>query len=152
MHPARIARHIGATILATSLLLLAGPPSTAEHRAGPCDFHVREGETVQHYSKRHIICAVETFGPVNGGATRAICIAKRESGLYPSASSATGMYLGLFQHAAKYWDWRYETYTKPIWELPPRALSSRTNAIVTVRMVAAADGSWPDAGWPRRDC
>jgi hypothetical protein len=139
-------------VAATALLLLIGSPSTAQHREGPCDFHLAEDETVQQYSKRHIRCAVETFGPVNGGAERAICIAKRESGLIPTAASPTSMYLGLYQHAAEYWDWRYERHTEPEWELPPRALSGRTNAIVTVRMVAAADGIWPDAGWPRGDC
>ena len=96
-------------------------------------------------------CAVDTLGPVPGGSDRAICIAKRESGLNPKAESATGVYLGLYQHAAEYWEWRYDTYTEPAWDLPTSALKGRTNSIVTIRMVVEA-GTWGAAGWPRGDC
>jgi hypothetical protein len=88
---------------------------------------------------------------VPGGSVRAICIAKRESDLIPDASSLTGRYLGLYQHAAKYWDKRYTTWTRTRWALPDKAISGRTNAIVTIRMVHAAHG-WRAAGWPVFDC
>lgn len=113
--------------------------------------HREADEGVRHFSKRLIRCAVERFGPVHGGEATAICIARRESGLWPDAESLTGMYLGLYQHSAEYWPARYETWTLKRWDLPDPALSGRTNAIVTVRMVEAA-GSWLAAGWKRGDC
>jgi hypothetical protein len=138
-------------ILALVLATLGAPAASAHHRAGPCDFHQKDGETIQHFSKRHIRCAVNDFGPVPGGADRAICIAERESGLIPSAQSPTGEYLGLYQHKATAWPTRYATWTDPAWALPTSALSGRTNAIVTIRMVAAA-GGWTDAGWSPHGC
>jgi hypothetical protein len=139
------------------VLLLAGvvqgtTPAAAQQLPSPCPLHRFEGETVQHFSKRRITCAVQRFGPVPGGARRAICIARRESGLDPSATSEpTGLYRGLFQHDRTMWPDRYEEYTVPWWELSPRALNGRTNAIVTIRMVVDA-GTWRAAGWPPRDC
>jgi hypothetical protein len=107
---------------------------------------------VQNFSKRRIVCAVELFGPVPGGTQRAICIAKRESGLDPTAtSSPTGEYRGLYQHDRDFWPRRYEKHTKPVWDLSPRALNGRTNAIVTIRMVSYY-GTWNAAGWPPKDC
>jgi hypothetical protein len=127
-------------------------PATAHHRPGPCDSHRSTDETIQHFSKRRIVCAVETFGPVRGGAQRAICIARRESGLVPTATSEpTGEYRGLYQHDRDFWGWRYDTYTRLRWELPNRALNGRTNAVVTIRMVADI-GAWKRAGWPPKDC
>ena len=48
------------------------------------------------------------------------------------------MYLGLYQHAAAYVARSHAKWTDPAWEPPIRALSGRTNAIVTIRMVHAA--------------
>jgi hypothetical protein len=119
--------------------------------AGPCDLVRRTSESIHHLSRRHIACAVDRFGPVGGGAPRAICIAKRESGLDPGARSATGMYLGLYQHSAKMWPDRFKRWTKASWELSEKALNGRSNSIVTIRMVHAA-GSWKAAGWPVKGC
>lgn len=138
-----------------TLPLLAGsiglPHAGAQSTVGPCALTRREGETIRHLSKRRIRCAVETFGPVKGGAKRAICIADRESNLNPKASSPTGMYLGLFQHAAKYWPSRYTSWTEPAWELSDSALSGRSNSVVTIQMVADL-GGWKAAGWPPDGC
>ena len=61
---------------------------------------------------------MDRFGPVPGGQDRAICIARRESGLDPTAtSSPTGEYRGLFQHDRDLWPARYDRYTEPAWEL-----------------------------------
>jgi hypothetical protein len=131
---------------------LGAAPALAHHLPGPCDFHRKDDEAVRAFSRRLILCAVERFGPVRGGSDRAICIAKRESGLDPNATSEpTGQYRGLFQHDRDYWSSRYDTYTRAAWELSPRVLNGRTNAIVTIRMVADF-GAWKAAGWPRRDC
>ena len=139
-------------LVAIAGAVLGATPASAHHVPGPCDFHRRDGETVKHYSKRRITCAVDRFGPVPGGAARAICIARRESGLDPSATSEpTGEYRGLYQHDRDMWPGRYEEYTKPIWELSKRALNGRSNAIVSIRMVVDI-GSWRAAGWPPKEC
>ena len=141
-----------AVLLLVTGLLLGAAPVTAHHRPGPCDFHQLDGESVQHFAKRRIVCAVDRFGPVPGGRERAICIARRESGLYPSAtSSPTGEYRGLYQHDRDQWPGRYDRYTRTAWELSPRPLNGRTNAIVTIRMVFDL-GSWNAAGWPPEEC
>jgi hypothetical protein len=145
--------------LATTILVLAlatvamwhTPAAALHHRVGPCGFPRKDGETIQHFSKRHIACAIKTFGSVGGGRTRAICIAQRESGLIPTATSTHKKYLGLYQHWRRMWRARYRAWTEPSWQLNTSALSGRTNAIVTIRMVHAA-GSWKAAGWPVRGC
>lgn len=139
-----------AALLVSSILMFA-TPAPAHHADGPCDVHWAENESVEHYSKRLIRCAVEHFGSVPGGVKRAVCIADRESGLIPDATSLTGEYLGLFQHASVYWNTRYDDWTRPAWDLPTSALKGRTNAIVTIRMVHDARG-WKAAGWPRLGC
>jgi hypothetical protein len=133
-------------------VLLGGTPADAHHLAGPCDFHPLDGESVRHFARRRVVCAVELFGPIPGGARRAVCIARRESGLIPTATSEpTGQYRGLYQHDRDFWPARYQKYTLPAWELSPHALNGRTNAIVTIRMVFDA-GTWWQAGWPPKDC
>jgi hypothetical protein len=133
-------------------VLLGATPALAHHRPGPCDLHRLDGESMRAFSKRRIACAVERFGPVPGGKERAICIARRESGLDPSATSEpTRQYRGLYQHDRDMWPSRYAEYTRPEWELSPRALNGRTNAIVTIRMVFKA-GTWRAAGWPPKEC
>jgi hypothetical protein len=49
------------------------------------------------------------------------------------------------------WPARFTEYTRPAWELSPRALNGRTNAIVTIRMVFKI-GTWRNAGWPPKEC
>jgi hypothetical protein len=149
-------RNSGARAILAGLVvagaLASTAPALARHAPGPCDFHRGADETIRHFSKRRIACAVERFGPVPGGRRRAVCIARRESGLYPNATSEpTGEYRGLFQHDRDYWSWRYDTYTRSRWDLPRRALNGRTNALVTIRMVVDF-GTWRRAGWPPKDC
>jgi hypothetical protein len=147
----RIRSAIAALALITGILLGA-TPVFAHHAPGPCDFHRLDGESDRAFAKRRIVCAVERFGPVPGGPQRAICIARRESGLDPSATSEpTGQYRGLYQHDRDLWPSRYAEYTRPAWELSPRALNGRSNAIVTIRMVFKA-GTWRAAGWPPKEC
>jgi hypothetical protein len=145
----------GSTTLTLLLIvgfLLAAAPAIAHHLPGPCDFHRLDGESVESFAGRRIVCAVERFGPVPGGTDRAICIARRESGLDPTAtSSPTGEYRGLYQHDRDMWPARYDRYTQPVWELSRRALNGRTNAIVTIRMVVDM-GTWHEAGWPPEEC
>jgi hypothetical protein len=141
-----------AALLLIAGVLLGATPAMAHHRAGPCDFHRLDDESVQYFARRRIVCAVDRFGPVPGGRERAICIARRESGLYPTAtSSPTGEYRGLFQHDRDMWPDRYDRYARPAWALSRRALNGRTNAIVTIRMVFDY-GTWREAGWPPLEC
>jgi hypothetical protein len=137
-----------------ALVAIVAPttPASAHHRPGPCDFHIDADETLRQFSKRRIVCAVDRFGPIPGGTTRAICIARRESGLNPKAvSEPTGQYRGLYQHDRDYWSWRYDTFTRAVWDLSRRSLNGRTNAIVAIRMVSRI-GTWKEAGWPRKEC
>jgi hypothetical protein len=139
-------------LVAVATVVLVSTPATAYQLPGPCSFRRLEGETIQHFSKRRISCAVARFGPIPGGKVRAICIAKRESALDPSATSEpTGEYRGLYQHDRDMWPDRYAGYTVPTWELSHRALNGRTNAIVTIRMVVEF-GTWKAAGWPPKEC
>ncbi|MGZ8571094.1 MAG: hypothetical protein ACXWW5_02600 [Actinomycetota bacterium] len=152
----RLGRLLLVAVVVCSAFLASAPSATSaqrhtERRTGPCGLSRGAEETLRQLSKRHIRCAVDEFGPVPGGARRAICIARRESDLIPTARSATSQYLGLYQHAADYWPDRYDTWTEPVWGLSPSALRGRTNAIVTIRMVAEF-GRWKLAGWPRHDC
>ena len=146
----RVASLALALALALPLPLLLSRALAADV-PGPCYLTRLDGESIRAFSTRRITCAVERFGPIPGGVERAVCIADRESHLHPKATSETGMYLGLYQHAAGYWPARYERMTNPDWELPESALNGRSNSIVTVRMVVRA-GAWGPAGWPRGDC
>jgi hypothetical protein len=151
-------KRVAAMTACVTVLLGAGGPAALARRdvgpntgpAGPCSLTRGVSETIQDFSARQITCAADTW-TVPGGADRAICIADRESGLVPTASSPTGAYLGLFQHSATYWPSRYAAWTKADWHLRISALNGRTNAIVTLRMVHAI-GRWATAGWPAKGC
>jgi hypothetical protein len=133
-------RRVVAGGLATAVLLsAAATPASARRRVGPCDLRRGPTETLAAHERELIHCATNHWS-VFGGYRKALCIAKRESGLDPKAVSADGKYLGLYQHAKRYWPDRYATYTKRRWELNESALVGRTNAIVTIRMVH--DGGW----------
>jgi hypothetical protein len=138
---------IATVTIAAAVMISACPsPVHASDVPGPCYLTARTGETVKHRMKRIIRCGADRWS-VPGGATKAICIANRESHLNPHASSATGKYLGLFQHSAAAWPGRYKAWTRPRWELHPNALNGRTNAIVTIRMVHAGGwGPWKGVG------
>ena len=102
---------VTAPVLATTID--RGGADVARGVSGPCPLVRLEGEAIQAFSKRLIECAA-TRWPVEGGAEKAICIAQRESGLIPTASSPTGMYVGLFQHSAADWPRRYERVDPPV--------------------------------------
>jgi hypothetical protein len=144
-------RRILRTATASGLILasaLAGPPAHAARMRvpGPCALPIEHRESIQHYSKRLIRCAVGRW-PVKGGATKAICIARRESGLIPTMTSSDGKYLGLYQHRKKYWPERYDLWAWPGWKLKKTALNGRTNTIVTIRWVSEDGwGPWKGPG------
>lgn len=138
-------RALIATFVA-AFLLLPGSAAVADH-GGPCALHREEGELTRRFVKRLIRCATGRW-EVPGGAVKAICIARRESGLDPTAvSEPEGLYVGLYQHSREMWPDRYGDWTRPAWELRPRALNGRTSTIVTIRMVNAYGwGPWRGDG------
>jgi hypothetical protein len=124
----------------------AGARVPPQRVAGPCALVREDGETIQDFSIRLITCAADRW-PVPGGADKAICIARRESGLVPTASSPTGEYVGLFQHSAAAWPDRYAEWTRPVWQLKENPFNGRTASVVTMRMVNADGwGAWSGAG------
>ena len=139
----------GAIVLTLSAVTSAQavPVGAAGPRvAGPCALVRDAGEAIQDYSIRLIKCAEDRW-PVPGDAEKAICIAQRESGLIPNATSPTGQYVGLFQHSAAEWPSRYAEWTRPVWQLKENPLNGRTNAIVTMRIVNAEGwAAWAGAG------
>jgi hypothetical protein len=151
----RTAAGVTGVAVALSLFLTApalatridrGEADVARRISGPCPLVRLEGEAIQAFSKRLIGCAAKRW-PVEGGSEKAICIAQRESGLIPTASSPTGMYVGLFQHSAADWPRRYDEWTRPNWRLKVNPYNGRTNAIVTIRMVNAEGwGPWAGVG------
>jgi hypothetical protein len=150
--PAVPKRFLAAVVILPLLLTVTATASViTSPNSSPCALTRKTSETVHHLQRRRISCAVHRFGPVSGGSTRAICIAKRESGLDPMAKSSSGMYLGLYQHAATLWPGRYKKWTSSTWRLSRRALNGRSNSIVTIRMVHAM-GGWKSAGWPVKGC
>lgn len=133
--------------LAASLLVLPVPAAVADH-PGPCALHRAARESTGQFVKRLIRCAV-TRWPVDGGAEKAICIAKRESGLNPRATSEPkGLYAGLYQHSVEFWPYRLAKWTRRVWELSDEPLNARSNVIVTIRWVHADDswGPWMGPG------
>ncbi|MGH2635469.1 MAG: hypothetical protein ACRDHU_04915 [Actinomycetota bacterium] len=129
-------------VLAALGLLCLSAPALAHHRPGPCDLHRGADETVRSHSRRLVRCAAERW-EVPGGVETALCIAQAESGLNPETASEGGDFLGLYQHSAEAWPERFEAWTRDVWELDESALSGRTNAIVTIRMVNANGwGPW----------
>jgi hypothetical protein len=137
---------LAVTLFAAAPAVASPLRATTTPVPGPCALIRESGETIQDFSIQIITCAADRW-PVEGGAEKAICIAQRESGLIPTASSATGKYVGLFQHSAADWPRRYDTWTRPIWHLKENPYNGRTNAIVTIRM-ANAEGwaAWAGVG------
>ena len=141
---------MGRVVIAAATAIALAVPATAHARTntrpGPCPLNRWDDEAIQDFAVRLIECASARW-PVPGGASRAICIARRESGLIPWASSMTGQYLGLFQHSAAAWPDRFAAWTKPAWELKDDALNGRSNTVVTIRMVNANGwGAWAGTG------
>jgi hypothetical protein len=143
---AAVSGALAVSLIAAASAVASPLPVTTTSAAGPCALVRLEGEAIQDFSIRLITCAADKW-PVEGGAEKAICIADRESGLIPTASSQTGLYVGLFQHSAADWPRRYDEWTKPLWRLKENPYNGRTASIVTIRM-ANAEGwdAWAGAG------
>ena len=127
-------------------LMLPATSAFAGDATGPCDLARKAEETIRSKMMRLIECVTDRW-EVGGGSQRAICVASAESDLDPQLASADGDHLGLFQHLADAWPDRFDSWTLPRWNLNERALSGRSNTIVTIRMVNADGwGPWRGAG------
>ena len=85
-------------------------------------------------------CVVRRLGPISGGLSKLLAVGSCESGWNRLASNG-GRYLGIFQHAAAYWDGRTglvpERWRSGNWD---SVWNTRAQIVVTVRMVKA--GGW----------
>jgi hypothetical protein len=90
---------------------------------------------------RMIKCYARVFD-APGTPSFALCIARRESGLDPRATSPGGSYRGLFQQANRYWSYRYDLWGRPH-HLFNDIYNGRTNAVVSMKMAKSA-GTWYD--------
>lgn len=107
-------RFLTATLIATLLIgSVEMSPAIARPHASPCDgrairrTHPELGiPEVQRRVAHTIKCAERRF-PVSGGAARAICIGRREGGLWPWSKNASGSW-GTFQVIESTWQswWR----------------------------------------------
>jgi hypothetical protein len=152
MRPMQLNRNTRRLAAVLALMAVAMPAGMSvahagDDRPGPCPLSREEDETVRANSRELIRCAVNRW-EVPGGAAVALCIAKRESGLTPSAESSDGINKGLFQQHVDFWSGNYDNYTVPNWRLKHSILNGRTNAIVSIRM--ASDIGW--GPWGGRHC
>jgi len=134
-------RLLTAVLLAT--LVLGAGPAEAHHQRGPCPIHWWKAWHERHDVrpiKDLIRCAAARW-PVPGGAATALAVARCESGFRPDAYSNGNA--GVFQQRVRYWDGRYEAYTRPWWQLYRSVFNGRTNVIVSIRMAHAVGwGPW----------
>jgi hypothetical protein len=129
--------------------LAAAPPAQAHHMPGPCDIHWWKAWHERHDVgpiKEIIRCAVAHWA-VPGGPAFALAVAACESGFRPDAYG--GGNAGVYQHRIPYWEGRYDTYTRPRWQLWPSVYNGRTNVIVSIRWVHAM---WSWSPWAAGAC
>lgn len=122
-------RAIAVALFMSALLVLLPAGSAAArddaYRDGFCRIEWQNG---RRQVKRLIRC-VERRWSVPGSARKAICVARRESGLRPRAYNRAG-YAGLFQQSTRYWPDRARRYGFGDWS----AFNGRANAVVSIRM------------------
>lgn len=128
--------------LAMPLLPLGQEVAQAGSRQQHCRFQrLRQGSWTPWEVRRTIRCAVRRW-PVEGGISRALSIADRESSFGARAVNPYSGACGVYQHIPTYWPGRHATWDRrmPNWELRPSCKNGRTNVVVTIRM--AHTGGW----------
>lgn len=128
------------------MLTLAGTPqvSVANVEVKPwryeqCRFQgLRAAPWTPLEEKLTSLCALARWS-VPGGYRKFYAVGDCESGWNRLASNG-GMYLGLFQHSALYWEERVKRFTPKTWTLSASWRNSRTQIIITARMVNR--GGW----------
>jgi hypothetical protein len=130
----RSARLIVAALLTLTTTLLLVPQHRAEarprSRISPrfCAIDWRDGDA----AVRRLIRCAERRWSVPGGASKAVAVARCESGLEPDAHSSGNA--GVYQHATRYWPGRAAAWGFRGWSV----YNGRANVIVTLRMVHRA--------------
>ena len=129
---------------------VTGPPSNAqearlanrepgEWREQTCRYNsLVEEEWTAREERLTSECVLAKWG-VSGGYRKFWVVGACESGWNRLASNG-GRYLGLFQHSAAYWGTRVRNLAPAHWSLAPRWTNSRSQIVVTARMVHA--GGW----------
>ncbi len=137
---------LAATILASGAGGLprgsAEPPARTSVREHECRFQWVDPGTWTPREERLTTDCVLARWPVPGGSATFRSIIACESGWNRFAYNPAP-YLGLGQHSARYWPGRVRTYTPARWTLRPRWTNSRTQIVVTARMMRAQGlGPW----------
>ena len=122
-----------AALVVAILLSAPSAPAQAARRStvawSLCRIDWRDGT---REVKRLIRCATRKWR-IPGGATKALAVARCESGFDPSAYGSGNA--GVFQQAVPYWPGRAKEYGFPGWSV----YNGRANVIVSIRM-AHRDG------------
>lgn len=129
---------VAGTTLAPTATARALSPEQKQH----CQFDsLQRGTWTQHEENRTAWCVLDHW-PVPGGISKFRSVGDCESGWYRFANNG-GHYLGLFQHAASAWRSRVHAFRPQHWRLKPGWTNSRTQIVVTARMVRAQGwGAW----------
>jgi hypothetical protein len=114
-----------------------------ERAKAECRFQwMDRGVWTQHEEDVTAWC-VERKWPVFGGLAKLRAVISCESGWSRFAYNAGGPYVGLAQHALASWSSRVKAYEPTWWDLRPGWRNSRTQIVVTARMVQAEGwGPW----------
>lgn len=131
---------IVAALAITTTAAFAAGRTTDQQRADIRFQHLENPKWTTTEVVKTIRAAVRRW-PVPGGSTKALSVARCESGLNERASNG-GDYLGVFQQSARYWPGRQNAYDSARWHLGERAFNARANIIVSVRM--AHGSGWGD--------
>ena len=137
-------------MLSTVLTVCLFLPGTAHadeqratrHQRNQCLFNwMHEDEWTPREERRTAFCVLRRWN-VPGGMPKFQAVGDCESHWYRFASNG-GRYLGLFQHSRKYWPGRVRHFEPYWWDLAPGWTNSRTQIVVTARMVRAQGwGAW----------
>lgn len=107
-----------------------------------CQFNsMSKMEWTEREEARTTWCVLDRW-PVPGGISKFRAVGDCESHWYRFAHNGDD-YLGLFQHSASAWKYRVRSYEPFWWDLKPGWMNSRTQIVVTARMVRAQGwGPW----------
>lgn len=134
-----------AMALLVAIILTPHPVAAHQHswRWDECRFQgLQRGTWTAREELLTARCAIGKW-PIPGGMSKLDSVISCESGWNRNAVSSSGSYVGLAQHALRYWSGRVGTYEPNRWDLADGWRNSRTHLVVTVRMVRAVGwGPW----------
>ncbi len=137
---------MGLKWLACALLVIGCfMPSDAQARwrSQQCRFQSLEPARWTEREEQRTAWCLQAKWAVPGGYTKLYDVIDCESGWSRFAYNPGGPYVGLAQHHLASWAGRVAAYAPRHWELRPGWRNSRTQLVVTVRMVRAVGwGPW----------